>query len=134
MNFDLTWFTTVPGMFITGGVVLLIIALIILIVTGKKAKKEKKAQEAQANQPAVDTPMMNNVNPGMQPQPTAMPGADASVVQPNVAVQPVEVNPMPVGVNPMPVEVNPMPVVEQAPVTPMPEVNPMPVGVNPVPV
>ena len=47
-NFDLSWFTTVPGMFITGGVVLLIIALIILLVTGKKSKKEKKLQESQA--------------------------------------------------------------------------------------
>ena len=38
-NFDLSWFTTIPGMFITGGVVLLIIALVILLITGKKTKK-----------------------------------------------------------------------------------------------
>ena len=46
MNFDLSWFTTIPGLFITAGVILLIIALIILIITGKKSKKEKKAKEA----------------------------------------------------------------------------------------
>ena len=42
MSFDLNWFTTVPGIFITVGVVLLVIALILLIVTGRKSKKEKK--------------------------------------------------------------------------------------------
>ena len=63
MNFDLGWFTTVPGMFITGGVVLLIIALIILIVTGKKSKKEKKEKEAadaNASMNANTAPDMNN--------------------------------------------------------------------------
>ena len=39
-NFDLSWFLTVPGMFITGGVLLLVVALIILLVTGKKAVLE----------------------------------------------------------------------------------------------
>ena len=34
MSFDLKWFTTLPGIFITVGVLLLIIALIILIVSG----------------------------------------------------------------------------------------------------
>ena len=42
MNFDFSWFLTIPGMLITGGVLLLIIALIVLIVSGKKDKKEKK--------------------------------------------------------------------------------------------
>ena len=42
MSFDLSWFTTIPGLFITGGIVLLIIAIIILIATGKKGKKETK--------------------------------------------------------------------------------------------
>ena len=37
---DLSWFITIPGMLITGGVLLLIIALIIFILTsGKKNKK-----------------------------------------------------------------------------------------------
>lgn len=55
MNFDLSWFTTVPGLFITAGVLLLIVALIILIVTGKKSKKEKKAKEAEQNVSATPT-------------------------------------------------------------------------------
>ena len=45
MSFDLSWFTTLPGLLITGGVALLIIALIVLVITGKKSKKEKKAKE-----------------------------------------------------------------------------------------
>ena len=58
MNFDLSWFTTIPGLFITAGVILLIIALIILIITGKKSKKEKKAKEAK--QEENSTPMMTS--------------------------------------------------------------------------
>lgn len=49
MNFDLSWFKTVPGLLITCGVVLLIIALIIFIVTSKNNKNAKK--EAQDNNP-----------------------------------------------------------------------------------
>ena len=66
MNFDLGWFTTVPGMFITGGVVLLIIALVILIVTGKKSKKEKKAKEA-ADANANTAPTMTGPTPVVTP-------------------------------------------------------------------
>ena len=66
MNFDLGWFTTVPGMFITGGVVLLIIALVILIVTGKKSKKEKKAKEA-ADANANTAPTMTEPTPVVTP-------------------------------------------------------------------
>ena len=41
-NFDLSFFTSIPGLLITGGVLLLLIALIIFIATGsKKGKKEK---------------------------------------------------------------------------------------------
>ena len=71
MNFDLGWFTTVPGMFITGGVVLLIIALIILIVTGKKSKKEKKEKEAadaNVSMNANTAPDMNNGSVAVNPQ------------------------------------------------------------------
>lgn len=48
MNFDLSWFLTIPGMLITGGVLLLLIALIIFIATNGKAKKKKEeiAEEA----------------------------------------------------------------------------------------
>ena len=36
MSFDPAWFLTVPGLLITGGVVLLLIALIVFIATSKK--------------------------------------------------------------------------------------------------
>ena len=35
-NFDLSFFTSIPGMLITGGVLLLLIALIILLFRSKK--------------------------------------------------------------------------------------------------
>ena len=61
MNFDMSWFTTVPGLMITGGVILLIVALVILIVTGKKSKKEKaKANGTDAAQPAAPQPTPAN--------------------------------------------------------------------------
>lgn len=40
--FSLSWFTTIPGILITIGVLLLIIALVIFIITNKKGKKEKE--------------------------------------------------------------------------------------------
>ena len=42
MNFEFGWFLTIPGMLITGGVLLLIIALIIFIATSNKEKKTNK--------------------------------------------------------------------------------------------
>lgn len=38
MSFDPSWFLTIPGLLITGGVVLLLIALIVFIATSKKGK------------------------------------------------------------------------------------------------
>ena len=32
MSFDLSWFTTVPGLLITGGIILLIIAVVIMLI------------------------------------------------------------------------------------------------------
>ncbi len=45
MNFDFSWFLTIPGMLITGGVLLLIIALIIFIATSSKKGKGKNRNE-----------------------------------------------------------------------------------------
>lgn len=42
IKFDLNWFLTIPGMLITGGVLLLLIALIIFIATAGSSKKNKK--------------------------------------------------------------------------------------------
>ena len=45
-SFDLSFFTSIPGLLITGGVLLLLIALIIFIATGsKKGKKEDKKED-----------------------------------------------------------------------------------------
>ena len=61
MDFDLSWFATVPGMFITGGVLLLIIALIILLITGKNSKKEKMAKATVSENANVPTQQNQNV-------------------------------------------------------------------------
>ena len=81
MNFDLSWFTTISGMFITGGVILLIIALVILLITGRNSKKEKKKKEMElAN---VESNM--GVNPtNAQPVVGQVPVVDNSVIQNDV--------------------------------------------------
>lgn len=61
MNFDFSWFLTIPGMLITGGVLLLIIALIVLIVSGKKDKKEKKMESESESLPVNQSANMANV-------------------------------------------------------------------------
>ncbi len=78
MSFDLEWFTTLPGMLITGGVVVLLIALIVFIASNKKGKK--KAPEvaevgaevsvqpvADVNTPVVDmgNNLQNDINNSM---------------------------------------------------------------------
>lgn len=90
MNFDLSWFTTPSGLFITGGVILLIIALIILLITGRNSKKEKKAKEQ----------VVNNESPVSQPSigQTQVQTVDAGYTQNGMSnPQGVDVN---VGVNP----------------------------------
>lgn len=42
MKFDLGWFFEIPGILITVGIVLLIVALVMLLFTSKKSKKEKE--------------------------------------------------------------------------------------------
>ena len=42
MSFDLEWFTTVPGILITGGVVVLLIALILFIASNKNDKNKQQ--------------------------------------------------------------------------------------------
>lgn len=49
LAFSLDWFTTIPGILISLGVVLLIIALILFIVGIKKTSKEKKIADAQSD-------------------------------------------------------------------------------------
>lgn len=60
---DFGWFLTIPGMLITGGVLLLIIALIIFITTSSKKTKEKNPNPNQASMP---TPV-NDMGGASQP-------------------------------------------------------------------
>lgn len=65
MSFDLEWFTTLPGVLITGGVIVLLIALIIFIISNKKNEK-KKEEEKEKEAQAINE--VNNEMPVMPPQ------------------------------------------------------------------
>lgn len=141
MNFDLSWFKTVPGLLITCGVVLLIIALIIFIVTSKNNKNAKK--EAQNNNPkGEDTTPKDNVQPvsdGVSSETVAAvntdAGANTSVETPvqnatpvteNVGIEALQSMQPTQSVNPTPIEVETVssnPVVEDTPALSSPVVN-----------
>lgn len=55
MSFDPSWLTTLPGILITGGVVLLLIALIILLASGKKDKDESENVDGQTSYSTFDS-------------------------------------------------------------------------------
>ena len=83
-NFDLSFFTLIPGLLITGGVLLLLIALIIFVATGsKKGKKDKKEAEStdNTNTTVATTPTVD-MNVATEPV--------ASVVTPTNEVPTVE--------------------------------------------
>jgi len=94
MSFDIAWFTTLPGIFITSGVVILLIALIIFIVTNKKSTKSVVENETtsdfnselnNSNNGGVNVDVTPNSNVMMQEavvQPTVMP--EVSSVEPVV--------------------------------------------------
>lgn len=67
--FSLNWFTTIPGLLITGGVLLLVIALIIFIVTSRKEKKNVSANSNNANN--INAGGLSNLNETVN-QPTAV--------------------------------------------------------------
>ncbi len=111
MNFDFSWFLTLPGMLITGGILLLIVAVIILIVTSRKSKKIKNPVQENETNPVTSTtqvaPPMNMNNGSIMANPTVptetlnstpMPGP-----MPNNNFQPMT-NPSPVIPNSMPME------------------------------
>ncbi len=119
LNFDLSFFTSIPGMLITGGVLLLIIALIIFIATsGKKDKKKGKEDSIVASTPSVDA---NVTTSEVAPQP---------VVEPSVFT-----TPLPTNVEPSVSPVQPMAgVSEVGVVQPQPQVQTPTVPVQPAPV
>ena len=55
--FSVDWFLTIPGMLITAGVFLLIIAFIMMLVGSKKNKKEEKIENNQTNSEVVASPV-----------------------------------------------------------------------------
>ena len=89
MNLNFSWFLTLPGILISSGVVLLILALILLFVKGKKSKKEKA--EMDVNGTAVATVGVNDgVAQGSIGMPDAtLQGARTMPAVNDVAVQPV---------------------------------------------
>ena len=125
MNFDLNWFLTVPGMFISAGVLLLVVAIIVLIVSSAKGKKEKKKVEKAtpatpdvkaaaavvSDAAIVNAPQTGNV-PNQMPvdvlQQQNIPMMQQQNVPSDLGVQPAIVN------NGMP-QVNVMPVPSQMP-------------------
>ena len=153
-DFNMSWFTTVPGLLITGGVVLLIFALFLLIATGKKSKKEKKAQaEAEAlnqqiggmafpgqqvaadmvnvAQPVMTTPDVN-ANAGITPVPNT-----GAAPAPMAMTDPTMVNAMPVQPLADPVQVSAVPVAPDAMYSAVPTAQPtmvQPAAVTPAPV
>ncbi len=68
--FSLSWFTTIPGILITVGILLLVAALIVFIVTSKKNKnKESASAEGNSNMQVAPAPSIvnNQSTPNMQP-------------------------------------------------------------------
>lgn len=79
MAFSFDWFLTVPGMLISGGVLLLLIALIMFIVTSVKSKKETKGEESAT----LETPTVENTEPAPVPvTPDAVPQPTVEMTQP----------------------------------------------------
>lgn len=126
MSFDPSWFLTIPGLLITGGVVLLLIALIVFIATSKKGKGNANVDPtvegsiplvegpndgALANQPMgmdnmVNNMAVNNQSVGSMPEVNntmnSMPQIPGSYMEMN---QTPSVMPSMPDVNPAPVQV-----------------------------
>ena len=99
-SFDLSFFTSIPGLLITGGVLLLLIALIIFIATGsKKGKKEDKKEDVTVvvenkdvnEQDKEPFNAMPTVTPVSQPNTNALEN-NTAVTNPVVVETPKEVN------------------------------------------
>ena len=98
MNFSLDWFLSIPGLLITGGVLLLLIALIILIVTGRK-KKDKG--EAGASAEATSSSTTPQVNATSSPAPIANAGAVPEMNSPALNTGSIMDIPAPMGTGQM---------------------------------
>lgn len=72
MAISLDWFMTIPGMLISGGVLLLLIALIIFIVTSVKSKKENKEEIEEVTPVTVESDVMP-IEPSVEQVPPVEP-------------------------------------------------------------
>ena len=98
MSFDLEWFTTLPGLLITGGVIVLLIALIIFIISNKKADKNKEEEVASSDVATSDVSASAELNTPEQVAevaPIVVPSIDN-----NMAAMPINTDPAPMGFNP----------------------------------
>lgn len=78
----LDWFTTIPGILIASGVVLLIVAIILFILGNKKDKKNVAEVNKTAEEPIVETPVVETVQPEVTVEPVK-----AEVTEPVVQEQ-----------------------------------------------
>ncbi len=131
--FSTDWFLTIPGMLITGGVILLVIALIMLLVSASKGKKNKKMKN---NATAVSPEMGVGVAPVENATVTgAMPTDIGAIPAVGEQVSPVQADVTP-GVPTLDIK-EPAQSIDSVPVNPevapmqMPGVD-MPASVNPV--
>ena len=124
MNFDFSWFTTVQGMLISCGVLLLFAALIVFIVSSIKKKKEKNPLDNSASQGNVAAMPQNGTNDS----------ANSLIAQyNNTPAAPQQSDTPPIGtVTPSPVIENTVPEQPVAPQQVVPAVEPiMPQQVTP---
>ncbi len=104
IDFSVDWFLTIPGMLITGGVLLLIIALIIFITSGSKKEKSKKDTSNENVTPTPDMSFQNQAGFSNM-------GMSYGMMQDNTmnAVPEMNANPMGQGVQtPSFMQMNPM--------------------------
>ena len=92
--FSLSWFTSIPGILITVGVLLLVAALIIFIVTSQKNKKKEQGNDQNVASMQVADPSL--VAPSPTITPVSMDNGNQTV---NQAVQVQPVAQIPAGTN-----------------------------------
>lgn len=118
--FSLNWFTTVPGILITVGVLLLVVALIIFIVTSMKDKKKGKTpaeiKEADKNMASPQT-LANSEVQQAQVNSATTPVTPAPVVNPTVTPNLVQQTPIQTEVSTEVVPQAPVMPEEPAPIT-----------------
>lgn len=115
--FSTEWFLTIPGILITCGVILLIIALIMFIVGSTKGKKNKEMPKVEAPvgavQPQVQVQPVDNVQPVVQPESQENSFINNDAVAVSEPMGPIE-------------EVTPVaPVIPEVPVVDVPQVAPV---------